>query len=331
MFFDVHPALAVINDYNEQLVNIYDQIKADYAAVVQQLDQMQDAYNTLETEEEQLVYYYDIRKKYNDSLASRIKSHVSAAQFIFLNKSCFNGLYRVNRKGRFNAASAHKKVLNTFQLDNIKEVSSALQNVTIHSGDFEVACKNAKKGDFVFFDSPYYDTFDNYQSEGFSKADHLRLAALFKELTAKGVKCMLTNSNTDFIKELYKDFNIEVVDVKRLISCKASKRTGQEVIITNYESVEQNEKRAAISGSPRFNQSTLYPYSVSLSLQALTSSAVNREAYSGLITCASTDKSSRPHSQSVENPSVPPGLEISCLAATKPPLLPTNCKNLVGT
>ena len=103
------------------------------------------------------------------------------------------------------------------------------------TGDFEAACKDCKKGDFVFFDSPYFNTFDTYQKDGFSEADHKRLKALFDELTRKGVYCMLTNSNEQFIKRLYSNYYIKVVGVKRSINRDSSNRTGQEVIITNYD------------------------------------------------------------------------------------------------
>ena len=128
-----------------------------------------------------------------------------------------------------------KKTICSFTHDNLLSVSSALQNATILCGDFEAAMQTASLGDFVFFDSPYYNTFDTYQSNGFSEADHRRLANLFQALTDKGVNCMLTNSNDDFILSLYKDFYIRTMQVKRLVNCDASKRIGEEIIVTNYE------------------------------------------------------------------------------------------------
>ena len=114
-------------------------------------------------------------------------------------------------------------------------VSKALSKCEIYCGDFEYACKKAKANDFVFFDSPYYDTFDNYQANGFSKEDHLRLALLFERLTKKGVKIILTNNDCAFIKNLYDGYNIDVVEVKRMINCDGNKRVGKEVIITNFK------------------------------------------------------------------------------------------------
>lgn len=117
-------------------------------------------------------------------------------------------------------------------------MSKLLKKTQIMQGDFEKACRDAQKGDFVFFDSPYYDTFDAYQAGGFSKEDHYRLAKLFTKLSDKGVYCILANSETDFIKELYKDFYIDVVHVKRAINCDSNKRIGTEVIIYNSKKGE---------------------------------------------------------------------------------------------
>ena len=179
-------------------------------------------------------YFLAKRKEFNNCLISEEHSVRSAALFIYLNKAGFNGLYRMNSKVLFNTPSGKKEKFNLFDRDNFDNVSKLLKNVTILSGDFEEACKTAKEGDFVFFDSPYYNTFDTYQAGGFSVEDHVRLSKLFKKLTKKGVKCLLTNSNENFIKDLYKDFDIRVIDVKRMINCDGTKRTGQEIIVKNY-------------------------------------------------------------------------------------------------
>lgn len=117
-------------------------------------------------------------------------------------------------------------------------ISKYLENVSILNADFEETCKTASAGDFVFFDSPYAplkpESFESYTKEGFSLKNHERLARLFKKLTDKGVYCMLTNHDTELINELYKEYNKKTVQVKRMINSDASKRTGEEVIITNY-------------------------------------------------------------------------------------------------
>lgn len=227
VFFAYKPTKAVINDFNPQLMNLYIQARDNPEELKNEMIKLQSNHS-----EEN---YYLIRNQYNECLMRNELSVKSAAKLVYLNKTGFNGLYRLNSKGLYNVPSAKKKKVNLFDVENINEVSNLLKSVSILSGDFEEACKEAREGDFVFFDSPYYNTFDTYQAGGFSEDDHKRLASLFKRLTEKGVKCMLTNSNEDFIKELYKDYNIEVVNVKRLINSDATKRNGQEIIVTNYK------------------------------------------------------------------------------------------------
>ena len=237
VFFSLCPSKAVINDFNDQLVNVYEQIKTNPDGVIKRLKSLQNEYNKLTSDEDKCKYYFEKRELFNASIKNRRHTLISAALFIFLNKAGFNGLYRVNNNGEFNVPPAHRKQVNAFDESNIKAVSDSLKHTNILCGDFESACKGAKKGDLVFFDSPYYDTFDTYQAGGFSKEDHIRLAKLFKKLSDKGVYCILTNSNTDFIKELYKDYFIDVVKVKRMINSDADNREGEEVIITNFEEV----------------------------------------------------------------------------------------------
>ena len=235
LFFDLSPKKAVINDFNSQLINMYTQIKNVPDEVIQHLSKLQTAYNTYSSDEERTAYYFEKRTAFNQFITANTYTSESAALFIFLNKAGYNGLYRVNSDGLFNVPCAHRKILKAFESDNIYEVSKLLKDCIIKNGDFEKACKNVKAGDFVFFDSPYYDTFDTYQAGGFSEEDHIRLANLFAKLSDIGAYCILTNNDCDFIKGLYKSYNIDVVSVKRMISCDGSNRTGQEVIITNFK------------------------------------------------------------------------------------------------
>jgi len=158
--------------------------------------------------------------------------------FIFINKHCFNGVYRVNSKGLFNVPY-NNSIRGSYNRDNILEVSKSLQKTKIMCGDFEEVCDDCKKGDFIFFDSPYVplnDTsFESYTKEGFSIENHIRLSELYKRLSDKGCSCLLTNHNTDFIHQLYDDFRIETVDVHRFVNSDSSNRKGEEVIITNYD------------------------------------------------------------------------------------------------
>lgn len=232
LFFSLNPSVSIINDSNAQLINMYNQVKNNADDLIKILQEIQNEYNQL-SEEEQTDFYYEKRDVFNHYIKENELTLNSASIFIFLNKTAFNGLYRTNAKGLFNVPSAHKRKVNLFDGKNIKEVSKLLKNTKIENNDFETICKTASSGDFVFFDSPYFDTFDTYQANGFSENDHIRLANLFKDLTNKGIYCLATNSNTDYVKELYKDFKINIVQVKRMINADANNRTGTEVIISN--------------------------------------------------------------------------------------------------
>lgn len=234
VIFDLLPENALINDINKALINTYKQICDAPEAFLKVLNKL-DA----DMWEDGKGYYYSLREYYNDKLMKAEYDVELAALFVFINKHCFNGLYRVNGKGLFNVpynnscrASANEKV--------IMETSQYLQGVTIMDGDFEPACADAKKGDFVFLDSPYAPlnptSFESYTKEGFDIESHKRLSKLYDELTDRGCYCMLTNHNTELINELYgnKGYKIDVVSVKRMINSKASNRVGEEVIICNY-------------------------------------------------------------------------------------------------
>lgn len=232
--FELLPDRALINDINASLINAYKQIREDAESFVSEI-------NRLDTEmwEDGKEYYYSIREHYNDKMMKSEYDMELAALFVFLNKHCFNGLHRVNGKGLFNVPYNHSRSASINE-ERIIAVSNYLQKVDIRQGDFEDACVNAKKGDFIFIDSPYAPlnptSFESYTKEGFDVESHKRLAKLYDELTARGCYCMLTNHNTEFINELYggKDYKIDVVDVKRAINSDATNRVGKEVIICNY-------------------------------------------------------------------------------------------------
>ena len=234
VLFGLQPDNAVINDINPSLINAY-RIIANYPEEfiknVQKLDS--------KIGDDGKEYYYSLREHYNDKLMKEEFDIELAALFVFINKHCFNGLYRVNGKGLFNVPYNNSR-RESIDIDSIMDDSQYLKNVTVLQGDFEEACQNAGRGDFVFFDSPYAPlnptSFESYTKEGFDVESHERLARLFDELTNRGCYCMLTNHNTDFINQLYGDkgYRMDVVDVKRMINSDASNRKGQEVIICNY-------------------------------------------------------------------------------------------------
>lgn len=234
VIFDILPANALINDINKALINTYRTICNEPDAFLREVNRLDN-----DMWEDGKKYYYSIREHYNDKLMRSEYDVELAALFVFINKHCFNGLYRVNGKGLFNVPYNNSRRVSVNE-DVIMATSEYLRGVTIIDGDFEQACKNAKKGDFVFIDSPYAplnpSSFESYTKEGFDIESHKRLAKLYDELTARGCYCMLTNHNTKLINELYgnKDYKIDVVSVKRMINSDASNRVGEEVIICNF-------------------------------------------------------------------------------------------------
>ena len=232
--FELLPEHAVINDINKSLINAYRQIcdaPEEFLQAIHKLDN--------EMWEDGKEYYYSLRELYNDKMMKSKYDVELAALFVFINKHCFNGLYRVNGKGLFNVPYNNSRKVSVVET-SIREISEYLKKVTILEGDFEAACETASAGDFVFLDSPYAPlnptSFESYTKEGFDIESHKRLARYFDELTARGCYCMLTNHNTELINRLYgnKGYRIDVVSVKRLINSDASKRVGEEVIICNY-------------------------------------------------------------------------------------------------
>ena len=234
VYFDLVPRGATINDINSSLINAYWQIRDNPHDVMSALDELDGGQNECEDAK---AYYYDVRERYNVALMSDSYDAVTAALLIYINKHCFNGLYRVNAKGRFNVPY-NGSTQASYTRENILGLSEVLSSATITNDDFEAVCSDAKAGDFIFFDSPYVpvkaDTFEAYTKEGFSREEHIRLASLYRKLSDSGCYCMLTNHNTPFIRELDDGFNIDVVAVRRAINSDASKRTGTEVIVTNY-------------------------------------------------------------------------------------------------
>ena len=237
LLFELSPKEAVINDSNKELMNVYKTISSDkgYEETLKLL-------NTYEKKHDE-EYYYKIRNLDKDKEKfAKLNDYERAARTIYLNKACFNGLYRVNSKGEFNVPFNKKLKINTYDGQNmtLAYVYFQTNKITMLSTDFEEAVKDAKKGDFIYFDPPYDsendDTFNSYTEEGFGKEEQRRLARVYKELSDRGCYVMLSNHNTTLINELYNEFNIHVISAKRNINSKGEKRGKvEEVIITNYE------------------------------------------------------------------------------------------------
>ena len=232
LFFSLTPENAVINDINSALINVYMTIRDFPYEFMAYIDLFDDEIAKFGKE-----YYVLVRKAYNSKIIENKHDIEMASMFVFLNKHCFNGLYRVNSQGLFNVPYNNSKS-KSYQKENILAISEYLQNVVIMSGDFEKACESAKAGDFVFFDSPYAPlnptSFESYTKEGFDVESHERLASLFDTLTKRGCYCIMTNHNTVFINELYSKFQKEVVSVKRFINSDSTNRKGEELIVWNF-------------------------------------------------------------------------------------------------
>ena len=235
LLFELSPNKAVINDSNKELMNVYKCIKDEDK--YRKMCSLLNRYEVNHSEE----FYFEIRNQDRDkNKFNKIADYKRAARTIYLNKACFNGLYRVNSKNEFNVPFNKKTKINTYDGQNLGIIHSYLNfnEVEILSIDFEEAVKTAKKGDFVYLDPPYdsdTQTFNSYTEDGFGKEEQRRLAKVFKDLTNRGVYVMLSNHNTILVNELYKDYNITIIEAKRNINANGKKRGKvEELIITNY-------------------------------------------------------------------------------------------------
>ncbi len=229
------PRKAVISDVNEQLINLYQQLQIDPRSVIRAVGRIDEGPCDKD-------YYLKMRDAYNAKIRNHELDAECAGLMIWINKHCFNGLYRVNSKGLFNVPYNNKQTGKSIDEANLMSIGFYLANsdVSILCQDFEETCEDVKKGDFVYFDSPYIPVsetadFTDYTKDGFSYDDHVRLAKLYRRLDSIGAKVMLSNHDVPLVYELYEGFKIESVEVKRFINSDASKREGKEVIITNYE------------------------------------------------------------------------------------------------
>ncbi|MBN4089373.1 Dam family site-specific DNA-(adenine-N6)-methyltransferase [Mycoplasma enhydrae] len=236
LFFDIQPKQFHINDLNEDLIWTY--------RCFSSLENFNKLKNELLVHQNSNSedYFYIIRNMDRMKDYSNIDECKKAARLIYLNKSCFNGLYRVNSKGYFNVPFGKRNEIMCFDEDNLNRIFDffSLSNGKITNYDFEEVIKEVKKGDFVYFDPPYdvldsKDSFTSYNKQGFNKNEQQRLFEAYKKLDERGAFLMLSNHNTQYINELYKDYNINIVKVKRLIGSNVdSRKFVEEVIITNY-------------------------------------------------------------------------------------------------
>ncbi len=237
VFFSINPQKAHINDINKTLVQTYTHIKNDVEKLIKSLAKLEKEFLAKDTEARK-EFYYSIREKYNSLSHEDFKKSL---YFLFFNKTAFNGVYRENSKGGFNVPMGSYKNPKIVDEENLREVSKMLSNTKITSGSFVDAVKNAKAGDFVYFDPPYHplsetSSFTSYSKDSFSKDDQIKLRDLFVELDKRGVYVMLSNSSAPFIQEIYSGYKQIPVYASRMINSKADKRGKiSEVVIINYD------------------------------------------------------------------------------------------------
>ena len=221
-FFHLNPKNAVISDLNFELILTYNTIR----------DSVENVITTLNGFKHDEEFFYNIRSINPETLSDVERT----ARLLYLNKTCFNGLYRVNKKGLFNVPYG-KGTGKFYNPDNLRDSSEFLQYAHIeHSGYLEVTRKYAKDGDFIFLDPPYYpininSNFKRYTKEFFYHDDHIVLKKEFDRLVNIGCSVILTNSDHPFILDLYKDYEIKKIETKRMISSNANTRKGVDIIV----------------------------------------------------------------------------------------------------
>ena len=217
---------AKLTDLNQELINCYTQIR----------DNLDKLVVDLKTHRNEADYFYELRSLDPTSLSPTQR----ASRLLYLNKTCFNGLYRVNSKGRFNVPYGFYKNPATCNEANLKACHDTLQGAKLECSPFDNVLKHAQKGDFVYFDPPYHpltstSNFTSYTKNCFSADDQEQLADTFLQLHKRGCKVMLSNSDCEFVRELYSEFRIETVYAIRAINCKAEGRGRiSEVLVLNY-------------------------------------------------------------------------------------------------
>ena len=241
---------AVINDINEDLINTYKTIASKPKELISILEILQNEFHNLEgNEENKKLYYYQKRELYN---TRKEEKSGQAALFIFLNRTCFNGLYRVNSKNLYNVPMGGYKKPTICDKENILAVSNALQKVEILNGDFEQTLDYANNNSLFYFDPPYKplsetSSFNSYAKDEFNDSEQIRLRDFCNKLDVLNHTWILSNSdvkgkneNDNFFDDLYSDFNIQRVDARRSINANPEKRGKlTELLITNQTNSQE--------------------------------------------------------------------------------------------
>jgi DNA adenine methylase len=229
LFFRVAPRRAVLADSNADLIGLYTAVASDVAAVIRRLEMHRTQHDE--------SHYYEMRTRWNDRDVSW-STPERAAAFIYLNKTCFNGLWRVNRSGAFNVPIGRYTDPPICVPSALRAAQDVLSRAELRCADYRTAVADAKSGDFLYFDPPYDPVaptanFASYTADGFGPDDQRALADTARELVARGCKVMLSNSDTPFIRSLYKGMRVERVKCARAINSNAAKRGDvDELLIT---------------------------------------------------------------------------------------------------
>ena len=233
VLFSLQPNRCIVNDLNHDLINVYEVIRDNVDLLI----------DSLKKHDNNIEYFYRIRDLDRDKDSYHAMSKVEkASRLIYLNKTCYNGLFRVNSSGEFNAPFGYYKNPNIVNESVLRAVNNYLNSayVTFYSEDFTETLERISRGCFVYLDPPYdpvSDTasFTGYNRGGFDKGDQIRLKECCDNLTERGIKFMLSNSATEFIINLYNNYNVTFVEAKRAINSDSSKRGAvKEVLIRNY-------------------------------------------------------------------------------------------------
>lgn len=234
MLFHLQPGVAYVNDINSELINVYSVIKHSVDELITELSQF----------ENKPEIFYEVRSWDRDKIKySSLSDIQKAARIIFLNRTCFNGLYRVNNAGEFNSPFGYYRNPNIINAPVLRAVSHYLNSAETHlsSVDYSEVLANLVKGTFVYLDPPYDPvsdsaSFTGYTRWGFSRNEQVRLRECCDDLSIRGIKFMLSNSATDFIMEQYSEYNITVVKAKRAVNSAGDRRGDvDEVVVRNYE------------------------------------------------------------------------------------------------
>lgn len=231
LFFELQPTNAYISDMNEELINLYNVVKNDVYELIEELKKH-------EISKEYFMNIRNIDRTKNYKKWSNIQK---ASRFIYLNRTCFNGMYRVNSKGEFNVPFGNYKNPRIIDERNLINCSNLLQKSEIKNADFSEILNYVQNGDFVYFDPPYVplnetSSFTSYTKDGFDIDMQFKLREVCDELDSKGVKFMLSNSDTKFVNELYENYNIKKVFASRQINANPNGRGKiTEVLVKNYD------------------------------------------------------------------------------------------------